>query len=52
MTTDQMTGGSSRAKVAVRDGALIVTAEIAPGSAFFWAKTSSPLAIQDVYREG
>ena len=32
VTTDQMTGGSSSANVAVRDGALVVTGEIAPGT--------------------
>ena len=37
VTTDQMTGGSSSANVAVRDGALVVTIEIAPGLAFPWA---------------
>ena len=37
VTTDQMTGGSSSASVAVRDGALVVTGEIAPGVAFPWA---------------
>ena len=37
MTTDQLTGGSSSADVAVRDGALVVTGEIAPGAAFPWA---------------
>lgn len=37
VTTDQLTGGSSTADVAVRDGALVVTGEIAPGSAFPWA---------------
>ena len=36
-TTDQMTGGSSSANVAVRDGALVVIGEIAPGLAFPWA---------------
>ncbi|MYH48912.1 MAG: amidohydrolase family protein [Gammaproteobacteria bacterium] len=37
VTTDQLTGGSSTADVAVRDGALVVTGEIAPGAAFPWA---------------
>ena len=37
VTTDQLTGGSSSANVAVRDGALAVTGEIAPGLAFPWA---------------
>ena len=37
VTTDQMAGGSSSANVAVRDGALVVTGEIAPGLAFPWA---------------
>lgn len=37
VTTDQLTGGSSTADVAVRDGALAVTGEIAPGAAFPWA---------------
>jgi len=37
VTTDQLTGGSSSASVAVRDGALVVTGEIAPGAAFPWA---------------
>ncbi len=32
VTTDQVTGGSSSANVAVRDGALVVTGEIAPDS--------------------
>ena len=32
VTTDQLTGGSSSADVAVRDGALVVTGEIAPES--------------------
>ena len=32
-----MTGGSSSANVAVRDGALVVTGEIAAGVAFPWA---------------
>ena len=31
VTTDQMSGGSSSASMAVRDGALVVTGEIAPG---------------------
>ena len=30
VTTDQMSGGSSSATVTVRDGALVVTGEIAP----------------------
>ena len=33
----QMTGGSSSANVALRDGALVVTGEIAQGLAFPWA---------------
>ncbi|MXW11222.1 MAG: amidohydrolase family protein, partial [Gammaproteobacteria bacterium] len=37
VTTDQLTGGSSTASVAVRDGALVVTGEIAPGVPFPWA---------------
>ena len=37
VTTDQMAGGTSSADVAVRDGALVVTGEIAPGAAFPWA---------------
>ena len=37
VTTDQLTGGSSSADVAVRDGALVVTGEIAPGVPFPWA---------------
>ncbi len=37
VTTDEMTGGSSSANVAVRDGALVVTGEIAAGVAFPWA---------------
>ncbi|MDE0359480.1 MAG: CIA30 family protein [Gammaproteobacteria bacterium] len=37
VTTDQLAGGSSSADVAVRDGALVVTGEIAPGAAFPWA---------------
>ena len=37
VTTDQLAGGSSTASVAVRDGALVVTGEIAPGAAFPWA---------------
>ena len=37
MTTDQLAGGSSTADVAVRDGAMAVTGEIAPGAAFPWA---------------
>ncbi|MYD00160.1 MAG: amidohydrolase family protein [Gammaproteobacteria bacterium] len=37
VTTDQLAGGSSTADVAVRDGALTVTGEIAPGAAFPWA---------------
>ena len=37
VTTDQLTGGSSSADVAVRDGALVVTGEIAPGLPFPWA---------------
>ena len=37
VTTDQLAGGSSSADVAVRDGALVVTGEIAPGVAFPWA---------------
>ena len=37
VTTDQLAGGSSSADVAVRDGALAVTGEIAPGAAFPWA---------------
>ena len=37
VTTDEMTGGASSANVAVRDGALVVTGEIAPGAAFPWA---------------
>ncbi len=37
VTTDQMTGGSSSVNVGVRDGALVVTGEIAPGLAFPWA---------------
>ena len=37
VTTDQMIGGSSSANVAVRDGALVVAGEIAPGLAFPWA---------------
>ena len=37
VTTDQLTGGSSTANVAVRDGALVVTGEIAPGLPFPWA---------------
>ncbi|MDE0622934.1 MAG: hypothetical protein OXH83_14825 [Bryobacterales bacterium] len=32
-----MTGGSSSANVAGRDGALVVAGEIAPGLAFTWA---------------
>ena len=32
-----MSGGSSSASMAVRDGALVVTGEIAPGVAFPWA---------------
>ena len=37
VTTDQMTGGSSSVNVGVRDGALVVTGEIAPGVPFPWA---------------
>ncbi len=37
VTTDQMSGGSSSATVTVRDGALVVTGEIAPRLAFPWA---------------
>ena len=37
VTTDQLSGGSSRASTTVRDGALVVTGEIAPGLAFPWA---------------
>ena len=37
VTTDQMSGGSSTASMAVQDGALVVTGEIAPGVAFPWA---------------
>ncbi|MXX70400.1 MAG: amidohydrolase family protein [Gemmatimonadetes bacterium] len=37
VTTDQLTGGASSANAAVRDGALVVTGEIAPGLAFPWA---------------
>ncbi len=37
VTTDQMAGGASSASMAVRDGALVVTGEIAPGLAFPWA---------------
>ena len=37
VTTDQLTGGSSTADVAVRDGALVVTGEIASGLPFPWA---------------
>ena len=37
VTTDQLTGGSSTADVTVRDGALVVTGEIAPGVPFPWA---------------
>ena len=37
VTTDQMAGGSSSASMAVRDGALVVTGEIAAGVAFPWA---------------
>ena len=37
LTTDEMSGGSSSASMAVRDGALVVTGEIAPGVAFPWA---------------
>ena len=37
VTTDQLTGGSSSADVAVRDGALAVTGEIAAGVPFPWA---------------
>ena len=37
VTTDQMTGGSSSVNVGVRDGALVVTGEIAPGLPFPWA---------------
>ena len=37
MTTDELSGGSSSASMAVRDGALVVTGEIAPGLAFPWA---------------
>ena len=32
-----MSGGSSSASMTVRDGALVVTGEIAPGVAFPWA---------------
>ena len=37
VTTDQMSGGSSNARMTVQDGALVVTGEIAPGLAFPWA---------------
>ena len=37
VTTDQMAGGASSASMAVREGALVVTGEIAPGLAFPWA---------------
>ena len=37
LTTDEISGGSSRATMAVRDGVLVVTGEIAPGVAFPWA---------------
>lgn len=37
VTTDQLTGGSSTASVAVRDGTLVVTGEIASGLGFPWA---------------
>lgn len=37
VTTDQLTGGSSTADVAVRDGALAVAGEIAAGVPFPWA---------------
>ena len=37
VTSDQMSGGSSTASLAVRNGALVVTGEIAPGFAFPWA---------------
>ena len=37
VTTDQMSGGSSSASLAVQNGALVVTGEIAPGTAFPWA---------------
>ena len=37
VTTDQLTGGSSSANAVVRDGALVVTGEIAPGLPFPWA---------------
>ena len=37
VTTDQMTGGASTANAVVRDWALVVTGEIAPGLTFPWA---------------
>ena len=37
VTTDQRTGGSSTANVTVRDGALVVTGELAVGLPFPWA---------------
>ena len=37
VTTDQLTGGASAANATVRDGALVVTGEIAPGLPFPWA---------------
>ena len=48
VTTDQMTGGFSSANVAVRDGALVVTGEIAPGLAFpgagvIWMPGAQPM---------
>ena len=36
VTADQLTGSFSSASVAVRDGALVVTGEIAPGLPFPW----------------
>ena len=66
-TRDPMTGGSASANVAVRDGALVVTGEIARRPALPWpgviwmpgeqpmqpVDSQPPMAIiQDVYREG
>ena len=62
-----MTGGSASANVAVRDGALVVTGEIARRPSLLWpvviwmpgeqpmqpVDSGPPMAIiQDVYREG
>ena len=57
MTSDQMSGGSSTASLAVRNGALVVTGEIAPGFAFpwggvIWPPGEQPHAVLGLSRPG